>query len=387
MLAFRSGQRGTSGRLGHRLRRLRPVAGDDGRRAFRRYSRSRTPARSATPNLQAAGQMIEILGMLQEKTKGNLPRPGGAAHRRSAVRAADALRPGPGRREAHHSPVAGSPRASVALRLRRLTSGARTPFNLEDHIPRNRHLTRRADDRLRLRDLPLHGSQGSAAAHVGADCHRRRRPAARGRRTRPARPGAGARHPARRRHPVHARPRRSHPRAGRSPPLQHPAAQTDGLLRRRCTRWPTSAARSRTSSSRRATPAAAVPEIELFAHRRSVLRRPAGGAAREGDARRAADPGVSAGRLRLSDRLQRDSGRVVAAARGPRCPGAGRAAHRSRTRRTFRCPRRSRRRAASRRAARYFTHICARSAPRRRRLRALPPGMELAYDGLMVECA
>ena len=26
----------------------------------------------ATPNLQAAGQMIEILGMLQEKTKGNL---------------------------------------------------------------------------------------------------------------------------------------------------------------------------------------------------------------------------------------------------------------------------------------------------------------------------
>ena len=29
----------------------------------------------ATPNLQAAGQMIEILGMLQEKTKGNLIEP------------------------------------------------------------------------------------------------------------------------------------------------------------------------------------------------------------------------------------------------------------------------------------------------------------------------
>ena len=29
----------------------------------------------ATPNLQAAGQMIEILGMLQEKTKGNLLEP------------------------------------------------------------------------------------------------------------------------------------------------------------------------------------------------------------------------------------------------------------------------------------------------------------------------
>jgi hypothetical protein len=29
----------------------------------------------ATPNLQAAGQMIEILGMLQEKTKGNLLAP------------------------------------------------------------------------------------------------------------------------------------------------------------------------------------------------------------------------------------------------------------------------------------------------------------------------
>jgi hypothetical protein len=29
----------------------------------------------ATPNLLAAGQMIEILGMLQEKTKGNLLEP------------------------------------------------------------------------------------------------------------------------------------------------------------------------------------------------------------------------------------------------------------------------------------------------------------------------
>lgn len=29
----------------------------------------------ATPNLEAAGQMIEILGMLQEKTKGNLLEP------------------------------------------------------------------------------------------------------------------------------------------------------------------------------------------------------------------------------------------------------------------------------------------------------------------------
>ena len=95
--------------------------------------------------------MIEILGMLQEKTKGNLLEPGSAAHRRSPLRAADALRPGPGRREAHH-PCRSPRRASPAVRR----------VHLEDHIPRDRHLARRADDRLRLRDLHVAPIRGIA---------------------------------------------------------------------------------------------------------------------------------------------------------------------------------------------------------------------------------
>ena len=53
----------------------------------------------------AAGQMIEIIGMLQEKTKGNSHEPRGQAPRRPAVRAAHALRAGAaGRRSASSSP-------------------------------------------------------------------------------------------------------------------------------------------------------------------------------------------------------------------------------------------------------------------------------------------
>ena len=47
-------------------------------------------------------------------------------------------------------------------------------------------------------------------------------------------------------------------------------------------------------------------------------------------------------------------------------------------------PRRSRRRGASRRGATYFTHMCHDLATRPPRAR-LPPGIELAYDGLVIE--
>ena len=68
MLAFGSGD---SGRIGPHVLRFRAVARDDGGRAFRRYRRSRDRA-ARRADLDAAAQMIELLAMLQEKTKGNL---------------------------------------------------------------------------------------------------------------------------------------------------------------------------------------------------------------------------------------------------------------------------------------------------------------------------
>ena len=57
------------------------------------------------PNLRAAAQMIELIAMLQEQDQGQPDRARRAARRRSAVRAAPALRPGAAGREAHHRTV------------------------------------------------------------------------------------------------------------------------------------------------------------------------------------------------------------------------------------------------------------------------------------------
>ena len=143
------------------------------------------------------------------------------------------------------------------------------------HPPRHRHVARRADDRLRLRRLPLDRSARSAHAAVDPDRaavgsppspFARRGPIDPRRHLhRPARAGAGPRRAPRRRDPLHAQPRRPRPRPRRCAALQ-----------RRCSRRRSPATATRdtlgdlrphvraTSSSRRRSGAAACRSSSLF---------------------------------------------------------------------------------------------------------------------------
>ena len=145
-------------------------------------------------------------------------------------------------------------------------------------------------------------------------------------RTRPARAGAALRHPARRRDPVHPRPRRSHPRARRRAPVQRAAAAADAVLRRRADarRHPhgrsatSSIPRRRTAAACRSSSCSRSPGRSASAARRSCRCRSC----------TATRPilGLPLRRLRLPDRLQPHPRRVLAAARGSRRAGARRAA-------------------------------------------------------------
>ena len=94
--------------------------------------------------------------------------------------------------------------------------------------------------------------------------------------------------------------------------------------------------------------------------------------------------GLRFGALRLPDRLQPHPGRVVAAARRARRARASTRCATGRTRRISRSTRRSTRAAASAPRRTYFTHMC-HDLPHAATCARLPAGMELAYDGLVIE--
>ena len=97
--------------------------------------------------------------------------------------------------------------------------------------------------------------------------------------------------------------------------------------------------------------------------------------------RQPADSRLSLRVVRLPDRLQRHSRLIVAAARRARRPRARRAAPSAASHALQRGRSARRRRLASRRSQTYFTHIC-HDLPHAATNAALPPGVELAYDGL-----
>ena len=123
---------------------------------FRRYCRSRHRRTAARPNLAAAAQMIELIALLQEKTKGNLIEPEAQARRRPALRTA----------------------ACASSRRNRTRSASSSPDPFANHFPRHRHVARRADDRLRLRHVPLDRIRATSALRPSIyrrDRRRRRR--------------------------------------------------------------------------------------------------------------------------------------------------------------------------------------------------------------------
>ena len=185
---------------------------------------------------------------------------------------------------------------------------------------------------------------------------------------RSARAGARLRRPPRRRDPLHAQPRRSRPRPRRGAALQRDAAGGDPVLSPTRGRSPTCGGCSRTSSIRRRRTGGGIPQSSLFQ---------IAGPFSLGGVEIVPVPlmhgalpilGFRIGVVRLPDRLQRDSRRVVAAARRRAHAGPRRAA-RSAAPDAFQ----RRRGARGRRAARRRAHLLHAHLPRsaaRRDLRA-----------------
>ena len=202
---------------------------------------------------------------------------------------------------------------------------------------------------------------------------------------RPACAGADAWRPPARRDPVHAQPRGSHPRTRRGASIQQAAAAKrfraigDARTNGRSATHVRVHLRSRTTPKGGGIPKIILNEIVGPFSLGAVDSRP-----RADHARLAAHPRVPHGVVRVPDRLQRDPRRVVGAARracgrwwSMRCASG-------RTRRTSACPRRSRPPRASAPSARTSrTSVTTWRTPRR--ARACPRGVELAYDGLVLE--
>ena len=133
-----------------------------------------------------------------------------------------------------------------------------------------------------------------------------------------------------------------------------------------------------TAEGRRRAAAVAVRD------RRAVLARRRRDRAGAADARRAADPRLPHRLVRVPDRLQPHSRRVVAAARRRATRWSSTRCAIGRTRRTSASPRRSTSSRASAPERTYFTHIC-HDLPHAATCARLPAGVELAYDGLVLE--
>ena len=180
---------------------VRHLARAHGRGPLRRRAGSGRARRRAPPDLAAAQQMIDILALLEQKTRGNL-----TAEERQVLE-----------------------QMLYELRLRyveapagRATGRASSSRDRPGpgHVSRHGHLARRADDRLHLRACarptirattacgPRSTSSVPDLAVLVDTAHR------------PAPAGAALPPAARRRDPVHAQPRRSHHGPRRHPPLQ-----------------------------------------------------------------------------------------------------------------------------------------------------------------------
>ena len=270
-------------------------------------------------------------------------------------------------------------------------------MNLRGHAARHRHVARRADDRLRLRGVPSTDP--------------------RDRRLAPLDPDRAAERPRRRRRPS---PRRSRTiLVDTSTDLRAQALATTSAASTRSsspTAMPTTCSGSTKCAA--STPAAAQPipcyrgradarPICAGRLRTSSIRRHAEGRRHSADrrcteiagpfslggvgnragadhARPAADSRLSHRRVRLPDRLQRDSRRVVAAARPACARWCSTRCAIGRIRPTSACRRRSRPSARIGAERTYFTHIC-HELPHAETCARLPRGVELAYDGLVLE--
>ena len=332
------------------------------------------------PNLEGAAQMIDILALLEEKTRGNL-----TAEERQVLEQVlyelGSASSRPAARPAHHPAVSGHARAAVRSASR----------------ARHGHVARRAGHRLRLRRVPIDRSARPADAAVDPD--------------RAAGDGDAATATA----PL---PARSATSSSTRPPIcaRRRSRTTSAAWTRSCSRTATpitSSASTRCGGSTRCSGrrframrdartladlrrmfayifepprqhGGGVPQLALFRHRRPVLARRRRGRARARDARPAADPRVPHRLVRVPDRLQRIPDASWRAARRRAHAGARRAARAAALARISASIEALDvvARLVAERA--YFTHI-AHDLATPRPARGCPPGVELAYDGQVLE--
>ena len=209
------------------------------------------------PDLEAAAQLIEIIAMLEEKTRGNLtPKSASCSTRCSSSCACASSKR---RRRRARSSSRERRCACAAARVTFLGTGTSHGVPMIGCACATCHSTDPRDRRLAAVDPPRgRRRSGGAGRHVD----------------RPAAAGADARPDARRRDPLHAQPRRPRHGARRGAALQHAAARRDPRLRRRARPPTTCAARSATSSTPPDQQGGGMPQIDSAHDRRPVHGRP-----------------------------------------------------------------------------------------------------------------
>ena len=253
----------------------------------------RRPGRSARRTSSRPAHVIDVLAMLEEKTRGNLTSRGAPVPRAGALRAAHALRGREGRR-----------RGSPPMRPARVTFlGTGTS-----------HGVPMIGCRCAVCRRPIRATGGcgrrSTSTSTGG-------PATAGRhRHRPAPAGAGPRHLRRVDALLFTHSHADHvmglDEVRRFNVLQQ---RPDAGLRRRRHGGRAAPRCSPTRSRRRRAKGGGVPQLGAHRDRRAVRGRRRAGGPGAAAARRAADPRLPLRPLRLSHRLQRDPGAVVRAAR------------------------------------------------------------------------
>ena len=324
------------------------------------------PASRSSPTSSAAGHLIEVIGMLQEKTAGNLS-PTEAKLlddllyelRMRFVEAQKAA-------EAHHPRTVGR----------------------ADHLSRHGHLARRADDRLRLRHVPLDRPARQPAPAV--DLRRDADDAARSwstpgrtfaRRRSATTSGASTRSCSRTAHADHILGiddvRRFNALMKRPMPCYGDARTLDDI--RKTFHYVFDPA---SAEGRRPAVAASCRAIDGPFRIGDLDVQPIPLVAR----RRAPILGLPVRSLRLPDRLQPPRGRGLGAARRARRRSCSTRCASSRTRRTSRSARRSTRRGGSAPGG-PSSRTCATICSTRPTNARLPAGMALAHDGLVLDCS